>query len=88
MRSTLFRRCIVTVGTWDRSAVGGYQPIHSRVRQARPAKGTISTKTTNISVMGCLVTEGRGAMRDHPCWRLIWAEDSFGNASDNAMTVT
>jgi len=64
------------------------------VRQARPAKGTISTKTTNISVKGCLVTEGRGAMRDHSLleihlgWRFIWAGDSFGNASDNAMTVT
>ena len=39
-----------------------YQPIHSRVRQARPTKGAISAITTSISVKGCLVTEGRGAM--------------------------
>ena len=50
-----------------------YQPIHSRVRQARPAKGAISAITTNINVKGCLVTEGLGAMS-----RSSLLEDSSG----------
>ena len=57
-----------------------YQPIHSRVRQARPTKGAISAITTSISVKGCLVTEGRGAMARSSLLEI--------NASNNVMTVT